>query len=338
MVFSPHRLGPPSNAPANRKTFTLYPASMATDAPPQPDTAAAAEDEAAQPLRLGLPKGSLQDSTFELLHRAGYDFSVSSRSYFPSIDDEALEAMLVRAQEMARYVEDGTFDAGITGKDWIMETGSDEVIEVADLVYSKRSMRPVRWVLAVPERSSIDSVKDLDGKKVATEVTNLTRKWLAEHDVEAQVEFSWGATEAKCPELVDAIVEVTETGSTLRANGLRIAEVLMKSNTKLIANREAWNDDGKRRRIENLAMLIEGAIRSESRKGLKLNARRDDARDIIDLLPALRMPTVSSLALGDDWVAIETVIEEKDVRGLLPKLKRAGAEGIIEYELNKIIP
>jgi ATP phosphoribosyltransferase len=311
---------------------------MATDAPPQPDTAAAAEDEAAQPLRLGLPKGSLQDSTFELLHRAGYDFSVSSRSYFPSIDDEALEAMLVRAQEMARYVEDGTFDAGITGKDWIMETGSDEVIEVADLVYSKRSMRPVRWVLAVPERSSIDSVKDLDGKKVATEVTNLTRKWLAEHDVEAQVEFSWGATEAKCPELVDAIVEVTETGSTLRANGLRIAEVLMKSNTKLIANREAWNDDGKRRRIENLAMLIEGAIRSESRKGLKLNARRDDARDIIDLLPALRMPTVSSLALGDDWVAIETVIEEKDVRGLLPKLKRAGAEGIIEYELNKIIP
>jgi ATP phosphoribosyltransferase len=311
---------------------------MATDAPPQPDTAAAAEDEAAQTLRLGLPKGSLQDSTFELLHRAGYDFSVSSRSYFPSIDDEALEAMLVRAQEMARYVEDGTFDAGITGKDWIMETGSDEVIEVADLVYSKRSMRPVRWVLAVPERSSIDSVKDLDGKKVATEVTNLTRKWLAEHDVEAQVEFSWGATEAKCPELVDAIVEVTETGSTLRANGLRIAEVLMKSNTKLIANREAWNDDGKRRRIENLAMLIEGAIRSESRKGLKLNARRDDARDIIDLLPALRMPTVSSLALGDDWVAIETVIEEKDVRGLLPKLKRAGAEGIIEYELNKIIP
>lgn len=312
---------------------------MTTDTAPQPDTAAtAAEDEAAQTLRLGLPKGSLQDSTFELLHRAGYDFSVSNRSYFPSIDDEALEAMLVRAQEMARYVEDGTFDAGITGKDWIMETGSDDVVEVADLVYSKRSMRPVRWVLAVPEGSDIDGVKDLDGKKVATEVTNLTKKWLAEHDVEAQVEFSWGATEAKCPELVDAIVEVTETGSTLRANGLRIAEVLMESNTKLIANREAWNDDAKRRKIENLAMLIEGAIRSESRKGLKLNARRDDAREIIDLLPALRMPTVSSLALGDDWVAIETVIEEKDVRSLLPKLKRAGAEGIIEYELNKIVP
>lgn len=308
---------------------------MPTETAPQPETDV---DVEAQPLRLGLPKGSLQESTFELLHRAGYDFSVSSRSYFPSIDDDSLEAMLVRAQEMARYVEDGTFDAGITGKDWIMETGSDDVVKVADLIYSKRSMRPVRWVLAVPQDSDIDSVADLDGKKVATEVTNLTRQWLDEHGVDAQVEFSWGATEAKCPELVDAIVEVTETGSTLRANGLRIAEVLMKSNTQLIANREAWDDDAKRHRIENLAMLIEGAIRSESRKGLKLNARRDDARDIIDMLPALRMPTVSSLALGDDWVAIETVIAEKDVRSLLPKLKRAGAEGIIEYELNKIIP
>ena len=308
---------------------------MPTETAPQPETDV---DVEAQPLRLGLPKGSLQESTFELLHRAGYDFSVSSRSYFPSIDDDSLEAMLVRAQEMARYVEDGTFDAGITGKDWIMETGSDDVVKVADLIYSKRSMRPVRWVLAVPQNSDIDSVADLDGKKVATEVTNLTRQWLDEHGVDAQVEFSWGATEAKCPELVDAIVEVTETGSTLRANGLRIAEVLMKSNTQLIANREAWDDDAKRHRIENLAMLIEGAIRSESRKGLKLNARRDDARDIIDMLPALRMPTVSSLALGDDWVAIETVIAEKDVRSLLPKLKRAGAEGIIEYELNKIIP
>jgi ATP phosphoribosyltransferase len=308
---------------------------MPTEIAPQPETDV---DVEAQPLRLGLPKGSLQESTFELLHRAGYDFSVSSRSYFPSIDDDSLEAMLVRAQEMARYVEDGTFDAGITGKDWIMETGSDDVVKVADLIYSKRSMRPVRWVLAVPQDSDIDSVADLDGKKVATEVTNLTRQWLDEHGVDAQVEFSWGATEAKCPELVDAIVEVTETGSTLRANGLRIAEVLMESNTQLIANREAWENDAKRHRIENLAMLIEGAIRSESRKGLKLNARRDDARDIIDMLPALRMPTVSSLALGDDWVAIETVIAEKDVRSLLPKLKRAGAEGIIEYELNKIIP
>ena len=307
-----------------------------TETAPQPDSAPA--ETADQTLRLGLPKGSLQDSTFELLHRAGYDFSVSSRSYFPSIDDEQLEAMLVRAQEMARYVEDGTFDAGITGKDWIMETGADDVVEVADLIYSKRSMRPVRWVLAVPQNSDINSVQDLEGKRVATEVTHLTQQWLDEHGVDAQVEFSWGATEAKCPELVDAIVEVTETGSTLRANGLRIAEVLMESNTQLIANKEAWENDWKRRKIENLAMLIEGAIRSESRKGLKLNARRDDAREIIDMLPALRMPTVSSLALGDDWVAIETVIEEKEVRTLLPKLKRAGAEGIIEFELNKIIP
>jgi ATP phosphoribosyltransferase len=308
---------------------------MATDTAPQPDADAETET---QTLRLGLPKGSLQDSTFELLHRAGYNFSVSSRSYFPSIDDDGLEAMLVRAQEMARYVEDGTFDAGITGKDWIMETGADDVVKVADLIYSKRSMRPVRWVLAVPEHSDIQSVKDLEGKRVATEVTHLTQQWLDEHGVTADVEFSWGATEAKCPELVDAIVEVTETGSTLRANGLRIAEVLMESNTQLIANKKAWKDEGKRRKIENLAMLIEAAIRAEGRVGLKLNARRDDAEGIVGLLPALRMPTVSSLALGEDWVAIETVVEEKKVRTLLPQLKRAGAEGIIEFALNKIIP
>lgn len=310
---------------------------MPTQTAPQQTTDDALDDESRPLLRLGLPKGSLQDSTLELMHRAGYDFSVSSRSYFPSIDDDGLEAMLVRAQEMARYVEDGTFDAGITGKDWVMETGSD-VVAVADLIYSKRSMRPVRWVLAVPENSGIQSLDDLEGKRVATEVVNLTRRWLEERGVEAQVEFSWGATEAKCPELVDAIVEVTETGSTLRANDLRIAEVLMESNTQLIANKEAWADEGKRRKIENLALLIEGAIRSESRVGLKLNARRDDARAIIDLLPALRMPTVAPLALGEDWVAIETVIEERQVRDLIPRLKRAGAEGIIEYELNKIIP
>lgn len=310
---------------------------MGTDTLSQP-TDASAEQET-HVLRLGLPKGSLQDSTFELLHRAGYDFSVSSRSYFPSIDDDELKAMLVRAQEMARYVKDGVFDAGITGQDWIMETGAaGDVVEVADLIYSKRSMRPVRWVLAVPEASDINSVQDLEGKRVATEVTNLTQRWLDEHGVNAHVEFSWGATEAKCPELVDAIVEVTETGSTLRANGLRIAEVLMESNTQLIANRQAWENDWKRRKIENLAMLIEGAIRSESRVGLKLNARRGDVDAIVDLLPALRMPTVSPLARGEEWVAIETVIKEQTVRTLLPRLKRAGAEGIIEYELNKIIP
>lgn len=294
-------------------------------------------DQVPQVLRLGLPKGSLQESTFELLHKAGYNFSVSERSYFPSTDDDELTAMLVRAQEMARYVMDGVFDAGITGKDWVVETDAD-VEPVADLIYSKASMRPVRWVLAVPEDSDFQSVHDLEGKRIATEVVNITRKWLAENGVEADVEFSWGATEAKCPDLVDAIVEVTETGSSLRANNLRILEILMESNTQLIANREAWADPWKRQKIENIALLMQGAIRAEGRVGLKLNARRDDAENIIDLLPALRMPTVSPLANGSDWVAIETVIEERQVRRLIPELKRVGAEGIIEFELNKIIP
>jgi ATP phosphoribosyltransferase len=294
-------------------------------------------EQGAPVLRIGLPKGSLQSSTFELLHRAGYNFSVSERSYFPSTDDEDLTAMLVRAQEMARYVMDGVFDAGITGKDWILETGAD-VHAVADLIYSKASMRPVRWVLAVPEDSDIQSVHDLQGMRIATEVVNITRKWLEEHGVTADVEFSWGATEAKCPDLVDAIVEVTETGSSLRANKLRIVDVLMHSNTQLVANRLAWEDPWKRQKIESIALLMQGAIRAEGRVGLKLNARRKDADRIIDVLPALRMPTVSSLANGDDWVAIETVIEERQVRRLIPELKRAGAEGIIEYELNKIIP
>ena len=288
-------------------------------------------------LRLGLPKGSLQEATFELMHRAGYNFSVSERSYFPSTDDDELTAMLVRAQEMARYVQDGVFDAGITGKDWVIETDSD-VVAVDDLIYSKASMRPVRWVLAVPEDSDIHSVKDLEGKRIATEVVNITKKWLERHGVVADVEFSWGATEAKCPDLVDAIVEVTETGSSLRANSLRIVEVLMESNTQLIANKAAWEDAWKRRKIENIAMLMQGAIRAEGRVGLKLNARRQDADAIIGMLPALRMPTISSLANGSDWVAIETVIEERQVRKLIPDLKRAGAEGIIEFELNKIIP
>jgi ATP phosphoribosyltransferase len=290
-----------------------------------------------QVLRLGLPKGSLQDATFDLLRRAGYHFSVSERSYFPSTDDEELTAMLVRAQEMARYVQDGVFDAGITGKDWILETDAD-VVPVEDLIYSKSSMRPVRWVLAVPETSGIDSVHDLAGKRIATEVVNITRKWLARHGVEADVEFSWGATEAKCPDLVDAIVEVTETGSSLRANKLRIVEVLMESNTQLVANRAAWADPWKRRKIENIAMLMQGAIRAEGRVGLKMNAQRDNVPYIIALLPALRTPTVSPLALSEDWVAIETVVETRQVRRLIPELKRAGAEGIIEYELNKIIP
>jgi ATP phosphoribosyltransferase len=288
-------------------------------------------------LRLGLPKGSLQESTFDLLHRAGYNFRIRERAYVPSIDDDELTAMLVRAQEMAPYVQDGVFDAGITGKDWVIETGSD-VVAVADLIYSKSSMRPVRWVLAVPERSEINSVYDLQGKRIATEVVNITRRWLAEHGVEADVEFSWGATEVKCPELVDAIVEVTETGSSLRANNLRIAEVLMDSNTQLIANKTAWEDPWKRQKIENIVMLLEGAIRAEGRVVLKLNARKEDVSKIVALLPALRMPTVAPLAMGEEWVAVETVVEERQVRDLIPALKKVGAEGILEFELNKIIP
>ncbi len=310
---------------------------MSTDKQSAPSTAVANEQENAPVLQLGIPKGSLQEATFELLERAGFSFSVQSRSYFPSTDDDELEAMLVRAQEMAKYVEDGVFDAGITGKDWIMETNAD-IHPVADLIYSKRSMRPVRWVLAVPENSDIHSVEDLEGKRIATEVVNLANRWLEEHGVEADVEFSWGATEAKAPDLVDAIIEVTETGTSLRANNLRVVEVLMESNTQLIANHDAWQDPWKRQKIENIAMLLKGAIRAESRVVLKMNARREDASEIIDMLPALRRPTVSSLSSTDDWVAIETVIEERQVRSIIPGLKRAGAEGLIEYPLNKIIP
>lgn len=288
-------------------------------------------------LKLGLPKGSLQDSTFDLLKKAGYSFYVRERSYFPLTEDDELTAMLVRAQEMAKYVEDGVFDAGITGKDWIIETGAD-VHPVADLIYSKASMRPVRWVLAVPENSDIHSVHDLEGKRIATEVVHIAQRWLDQHGVTADVEFSWGATEAKAPDLVDAIIEVTETGSSLRANNLRIVDTLLESNTQLIACKDAWNDPWKRKKIEGIAMLLEGAIRAEGRVGLKLNCMRADAQRIIELLPALRMPTVSSLALGEDWIAIETIIEERQVRSLIPALKHAGAEGIIEYPLNKLIP
>jgi ATP phosphoribosyltransferase len=292
-----------------------------------------------QTLRLGLPKGSLQDATLDLLKRAGYSFTVRDRSYFPASDDDELRAMLVRAQEMAPYVRDGVFDAGITGKDWIEETGcTDDVVVVANLVYSKASMRPVRWVLAAPEASEIRSVQDLQGKRIATEVVGITRRWLERHGVEADVEFSWGATEAKCPELVDAIVEVTETGSSLRANKLRIVEVLMESTTRLIANPDAWADPWKRRKIETLALLMEGAILAEGKVALKMNARRDALDTILNVLPALRRPTVAPLAHDDTWVAIETVIEEREVRRLIPLLKDAGAEGIFEYPINKIIP
>ncbi|NTU67656.1 MAG: ATP phosphoribosyltransferase [Chlorobiaceae bacterium] len=286
-------------------------------------------------LKLGLPKGSLQDSTLELFANAGFKFSVQSRSYFPSIDDDELEAILIRAQEMARYVSQGAFDAGLTGKDWIIETDAD-VVEVADLVYSKASMRPVRWVLAVPESSSIKSVKDLEGKHIATEVVNITKKYLAANGVNASVEFSWGATEVKPPELADAIVEVTETGSSLRANKLRIVETVLESNTKLIANRAAWEDPWKREKIESMALLLQGAINAQGKVGLKMNAPKSSIDTIMSVIPALRQPTVSDLADGK-WVALEVIVAEKIVRKLIPELKRAGAEGIFEYNINKLI-
>ena len=286
-------------------------------------------------LKIGLPKGSLQDSTLELFANAGFHFSVQSRSYFPSIEDDELEAILIRAQEMAHYVELGAFDGGLTGKDWIIETDAD-VVEVADLVYSKASMRPVRWVLAVPESSAIKSVKDLEGKHIATEVVNITKKYLARNGVNASVEFSWGATEVKPPDLADAIVEVTETGSSLRANKLRIVDTILESNTKLIANKASWNDSWKREKIENMAMLLQGAINAQGKVGLKMNAPKAALQNIAAIIPALRQPTISNLA-DENWVALEVIVSEKTVRKLIPELKRAGAEGIFEYNINKLI-
>lgn len=286
-------------------------------------------------LKFGLPKGSLQESTLQLMSNAGFNFSVSSRSYFPSVDDEELEAMLIRAQEIPRYVEDGVFDAGLTGHDWIIENGVD-VVSVCDLIYSKQSMRKVKWVLAVHESSSVQSVKDLEGKRIATEVVGITKSYLKKHNIHAHVEFSWGATEVKTPDLVDAIVEVTETGSSLRANKLRIVDVVLESNTKLIANKESWKDPWKKEKIENMAMLLQGAINAGNRVGLKMNLKKTDLEKITSLIPALRKPTISQLS-DPDWVAIETVLEEKIVRSIIPQLKRNGAEGIIEYPLHKVI-
>ncbi len=286
-------------------------------------------------VRLGLPKGSLQESTLALLKKAGFSFQVSSRSYHAVCDDPEIKALLIRAQEMARYVQDGVFDCGLTGLDWIREQEA-QVVEVADLVYSKTSMRPVRWVLAVPNDSPIRSVKDLQGKRIATEVVNLTRNYLKKHGVKAEVEFSWGATEVKAPELVDAIVEVTETGSSLQANNLRIVEVLLESWTKLIANKKSWATPWKREKIENLAMLMRAAIDAEDRVGLKLNAPKDKLAQVLAVLPALTSPTVSPLR-DEKWVAVESILPEKTVREIIPKLKRAGAAGIVEYPLNKVV-
>jgi ATP phosphoribosyltransferase len=286
-------------------------------------------------LKLGMPKGSLQESTIELFKKAGIRVHASDRSYFPSCDDEELEIMMVRSQEMSTYVEDGLFDVGLTGKDWIVETGA-HVKEVCELIYAKSGFRPVRWVLAVPEASSIRSVKDLQGKRIATEVVNVVKKYLAKNKVKAKVEFSWGATEAKAGILVDAIVELTETGSSLRANKLRIVDEIMTSSTRFIANPKAWQDPWKRQKIENIAILLQGALAAEGLVGLKMNLREDNLPKITEVLSALKNPTISRLTMPG-WIAIEVIMAEKEVKQKLPALKRAGAEGIIEYPLNKII-
>ncbi|HTZ74833.1 MAG TPA: ATP phosphoribosyltransferase [Candidatus Aquilonibacter sp.] len=286
-------------------------------------------------LKLGVPKGSLQDSTVELFAKAGWRISVGSRSYFPGIDDPEIECMLVRAQEMPRYVESGALDAGLTGKDWIMETGA-EVEQVGELVYSKTGLGRVRWVLAVAEDSAIQSVKDLAGKVIATEAVKMTEKYLERNGVKARVEFSWGATEVKVPQLADAIVEVTETGSSLRANHLRVVETLMESMTVFIANRGAMQDEWKREKISNMMLLLDGAIKAYNRVGLMLNVRKADLENVLSALPALRNPTVAQLS-DPEWVAINTIIEEKTARQIIPRLKAARAEGIVEYPLNKVV-
>jgi ATP phosphoribosyltransferase len=286
-------------------------------------------------LKLGIPKGSLQETSLHLLRRAGYDVAVNPRSYFPVIDDEEMECMLIRAQEMARYVDDGVLDCGLTGKDWILENQAN-VVEVADLIYAKQTFGKVRWVLAVPESSPLQKVEDLEGKVIATELVQVTQQYLAKKGVRAKVEFSWGATEVKPPVLADAIVEVTETGASLRANGLRIIETVLESTTKFIANPVAWNDTWKRKKMEGLLLLLQGAIDAAGKVGLMLNVRRADLDRVLEILPALKRPTISTLS-DPDWVAVNTIIDEKTVREIIPRLKAANAQGIVEYPLNKIV-
>ncbi len=286
-------------------------------------------------LKLGIPKGSLQDATVDLLARAGWKVTLSSRSYVPAIDDAEIDCLLVRAQEMARYVESGALDAGITGHDWVVETNAD-VLELAELVYAKQRLARVKWVLAVPEDSAIRSPRDLEGKTIATEVVHITQEYLARHGVKARVEFSWGATEVKVPQLADAIVEVTETGSSLRANRLRILETVLESSTVFIMNRKAAEDPAKREKAENVVLMMQGAIAAATRVGLMLNVRQVDLAGVLAVLPALKNPTISALS-DSDWVAVNTIIEEAVVRQILPKLKAAKAQGIVEYPLNKIV-
>ncbi|MBU0672023.1 MAG: ATP phosphoribosyltransferase [Candidatus Margulisbacteria bacterium] len=286
-------------------------------------------------LKIGLPKGSLQESTFELFKKAGWSIKASARSYYPAVDDPELEIMLSRAQEMARYVESGVIDCGLTGIDWVTESGC-KVKKVADLVYAKQGLRKVRWVLAVPENSKIKTVKLLKGKRIATELVNTTKKYLKANKVNAKVEFSWGATEAKPPELADAIVELTETGSSLRANKLKIIDTVMESNTVVIANQECLDDPWKREKLDNLIILLQGALVAESKVGLKMNVIKGRLRNVLKLLPALQTPTIAELS-NSAWVDVDTVVDERVVRYLIPKLKNAGARGIVEYPLNKVI-
>jgi ATP phosphoribosyltransferase len=286
-------------------------------------------------LKLGIPAGSLQEATGQLFRKAGYQITFASRSYYPAIDDPEIHCTLIRAQEMPRYVQDGSLDCGLTGYDWILENDA-KVVELAELVFSKVSKRPVRWVLAVPNDSPVQTVKDLQGKRIATEVVELTRRWLAQHGVQAQVEFSWGATEVKPPKLADAIVEVTETGSSLRANNLRIVADLLQSTTRFITNARAYADPWKKQKMNDLVLMLQGAMAAEGKVGLMMNARKADLPAVLRILPALQTPTVSSLA-DTDWVAVNTILDESVVRHIVPQLKQAGARGIVEYPLNKII-
>jgi ATP phosphoribosyltransferase len=286
-------------------------------------------------LKIGIPKGSLETATIDLFRRAGFNIATSSRSYYPAIDDPELECMLIRAQEMARYVEDGVLDAGLTGRDWVEENEAN-VVTVVDLVYAKQSFGKVRWVLAVPDSSPFKTVQDLEGKIIATELVCTTERYLANKGVKARVEFSWGATEVKPPDLADAIVEVTETGSSLRANNLRIIETVIESNTQMIANLDAWVDGWKRRKLEDIKLLLEGAMNALGKVGLMLNVQRHDLANVLNVLPSLKNPTISQLS-DEAWVAVNTIIEESTVRTIIPRLKEAGAQGIVEYPLNKIV-
>jgi len=286
-------------------------------------------------LKLGIPKGSLQESTFELLKKAGFNIKTTARSYFPDVDDDELEIMLIRAQEMARYVEQGVLDAGLTGSDWVEESGCS-VEKVAELIYAKQGLRKVKWVLAAPVNGKINSVKDCEGKRVATELVGVTKIYFEKNKVKADIEFSWGATEAKPPELADAIVELTETGSSLKANNLKIIDTVFESVTLLIANKTAIKDSWKKNKIENILMLLQGALIAETKVGLKMNVPNNKLNDVLSILPALQKPTIAKLS-DEAWVDVDTIVDEKTVRDLVPKLKRAGATGIVEYPLNKVI-